>query len=542
VHLVGLLLFGCATESTPLGGPEDKNPPELKAANPPDKTINFKGNKIELEFNEFIQNTGFGQTIISPATQEKPNITANRKKLTLTIKGELQPNTTYTINFGDDIKDVNQGNLLSNFTYVFSTGNFIDSQTVNGKVTIAEDGSPADGFIVSLYPEDSVNGILNGKPLYFTKTNSSGLYKIENIKAGRYRVFALKDQNFNYLYDQPNEQIAFANETLDLTDSLPKQLDLVAFKEKKNSLKLISVKSLEPGKALIVYSAPVKSLKLSGPLVDEGYKLIEYASKDSIIVWFSNYYTKNAVLFLTANDTLLDTMRLELKVMSKDSASLVKTNLLLTENQPIKTDKSFGANNFGNVQTLYGSLKINFTRPVIEINNSKELLIIDSVMQKTEKIEFRLDEKTGMFIEFNFPRKEKTTYTLVVPDSIFKDIFGFWNKKTLWNFKTNSKEDYGNIHLKLSIADVSKTYLVSLLNGSNEIVKTFTVHNTNTFQENLTNIPSGNYHITVLEDTNANGEWDTGDFKLKIQPEKYIPVKDTYTLKGGWDLDVEVKF
>jgi uncharacterized protein (DUF2141 family) len=541
--ITAVVLYGCATESVPLGGPEDKTPPELKAANPPDKTINFKGNKIQLEFNEFIQSSsGFNQTIISPATKEKPDIKANRKTVTIKLKEELQPNTTYTINFGDDIKDINQGNLLSNFTYVFSTGSYIDSQSISGKAITAEDGNAADGYIVSLYNEDSVTGILNSKPLYFTKTNSLGIYKIQNIKPAKYRVFVLKDQNFNYLYDQPNERIGFANDAIDLTDSVPAQVNLTAFAEKKKKVSLLNVKSTEPGKAIIMYSAPINSLKLSGTLVDSGYKLSEYPTKDTLTVCFSNYYTKEAELFLTANDTLIDTVRLECKFVSKDSALAGKLKPLFIVNQSIKVDKGRDLSPSTVARALYGSLKINLTRPVTEINKSKGIQIIDSATQKALPVEYSLDEKTAQTLELNFERKEKNTYTLIIPDSCFLDIFGFWNNEIRLNFRTNAKEDYGNIHLKLSVADVSKHYVVKLLNPTDEVIKTITVHNSATIEENLTNLPAGNYHITVLEDTNGNGVWDTGSLQFRMQPEKYIPFKDVHTLKGGWDLDVEVKF
>lgn len=541
--VLAAILYSCATESTPLGGPEDKAPPELKEATPANKSIRFTEKKIELTFNEFIQGNGsFNQTIISPSLSEKLDVRANGKTVTVKLKGELHPNTTYTLNFGDDIKDINQGNILSNFTYVFSTGSYIDSQTVSGKITLAENGNAADGFIVSLYPEDSIDGILSSKPLYFAKTNSSGLYKIENIKAGRYRVFTLKDQNFNYLFDQPNEEVGFSSSILDLTDSLPKLLDLVAFKEKRKSIKFLSVKSIEPGKALIAYSAPLTSIKLGGGLAKDDYKLFEYSTKDTLILWFSNYYTENVDLFLVANDTLLDTVRLECKFVSKDSALLGKIKPLSIENQLFDGKKVVESVSLSNMQALYGSLKIKLSRPVAEINQSKALQILDSATMKTIYPRFSLEVKNDQELTLSFDRTEKTTYFLIIPDSTFKDVYGFWNKELRWKFKTNAKEDYGNIRLKLGAEDVSKTYFVQLINASNEVIKSVVLHNTISLGENLTNLAAGIYHITVLEDTNKNSEWDTGNIKLKLQPEKYLPIKDNYTLKGGWDLDVEVKF
>jgi uncharacterized protein (DUF2141 family) len=540
---IAMLLFSCATESVPLGGPEDKTPPELKAANPPNKSIRFTANRIELTFNEFIQSSSsFNQTIISPSLKEKPDIIAKGKTVIVKLKSELQPNTTYTLNFGDDIKDINQSNTLSNFTYVFSTGSFIDSQKISGKVINAEDGTPADGHIVSLYAADSVNGILSSKPLYFSKTNSSGLYTIQNVRAGFYSVFVLKDQNFNYIYDQPNEQIGFSNQLLDLTDSISQQLDLISFAEKKKKLSLLSVKSLEPGKALIAYSGEVKSLKLQGELVDNGFKIYSYPAKDSLIIWFSNYYIQKGELLLVANDTLLDTVRIELKITSKDSAAVGKPSPLSIVNQLIKGVSKADNKEIYSLQSLYGSLKTNLTRPITEINENKRLQILDSATNEIVFPEFKLDEKTSQELSFSFPRKEMRAYTLIIPDSTFKDIFGFWNKELRWNFRTNTKEDFGNIHVKVSVLDASKKYVVKLLNSANETVESVALYSTTSASKDFTNLPAGNYSITILEDTNVNGEWDTGNFLERKQPEKLTHLKDIYTLKGGWDLDIEVKF
>ena len=57
----------------------------------------------------------------------------------------------------------------------------------------------------------------------------------------------------------------------------------------------------------------------------------------------------------------------------------------------------------------------------------------------------------------------------------------------------------------------------------------------------IENVAAGTYKVIVIDDANGNGVWDTGNFKNKIQPEKIITYPSTYTLKGGWDLDVEVK-
>lgn len=541
--LVSVLIYGCATESTPLGGPEDTEPPKIKQISPPDKSTLFNERKIEIQFDEFLQAGGFAQTIISPPVEPKPDIRSNGKTVTIKFKEDLKENTTYTINFGDDIKDLNQGNVLPNFTYVFATGDYIDSQQVSGVVTNAKTGEPAEGITVMLHSPDSINPILQTKPIYFSKTNAGGMYSIKNIKAGKYQAYGLKDANFNYLYDQPSEAIAFADTLLDLTDSVPQKLDLLSFNELKRNLKFQNVKSLEPGKLILTYSGNVESLKLQGKPFKNGLQYWKYSTNDTVIIWYSDYYVKNSEIIITANDTLVDTMRLELKNIDKDSVEQLRKYSLSIVNQQntsrIVTDSA--KNN--NTQALYGLLKIELSRPITEINDFKRLQITaDSSTKDTIYPSWKLDTIKRQEISFDFLRKEKTGYTLTIPDSMLRDVFGLWNKALTWKFTTSSKDSYGNIKLKLNIADVSKRYVVRFMDSKDEEVAVYQMYGENVRIEKLSNVPATTYHVEVIEDTNGNGKWDTGDLLLRIQPEKVIRFKDTYTLKGGWDLDVEVKF
>lgn len=541
--LVSVLIYGCATESTPMGGPEDKEPPKIKQVTPADKSTLFNERKIEIQFDEFLQAGGFAQTIISPPVEPKPDIRSNGKTVTIKFKEDLKENTTYTINFGDDIKDLNQGNVLPNFTYVFSTGDYIDSQQVSGVVTNAKTGEPAESIIVMLHSPDSINPILHTKPIYFSKTNAGGMYSIKNIKAGKYQVYGLKDANFNYLYDQPSEAIAFADTLLDLTDSVPQKLDLLSFNEIKKNLKFQNVKSLEAGKLILTYSGSVQSLKLQGEAFKNGLQYWKYSTNDTVIVWYSDYYIKNSEFIITANDTVVDTMRLELKNIDKVSVEqLSKYNLSIVNQSITKRALSDSSKN-SNAQALYGSLKIELSRPITEIDESKRLQIMaDSSTKDTINPSWKLDTIRRQEISFDFARKEKTGYTLIIPDSMFRDVFGLWNKALTWKFTTASKDSYGNIKLKLNVADVSKRYVVRFMDSKDEEVAVYQMYGENVRNEKLNNVPATTYHVEVIEDTNGNGKWDTGDLLQRIQPEKVIRFKDTYTLKGGWDLDVEVKF
>lgn len=537
-----ICLANCANEKTPEGGKKDTTPPKIKKMLPANKTLHFNGDKIEITFNEYIKPTGFSQTLISPPMEKRPEFKIAGKTLVIKLKGHLRDSTTYTINFAEDIKDVNEGNVLNNFSYVFSTGDFIDSQKISGKVLLAKDNTAADGVIVSLYPQDSVNAIKRSKPFYFAKTDKSGNFQINNIKAATYRVFALKDMNYDYLYNQPNEMIGFLDSTVNLTDTIPKKIELKLFQESSGKLNYAGDKAIKPGLVQIYYSRPLQSIKLSSNIETNNDFYYSNTTKDTITYWYSKYYEKRVKLFFVANDTLNDTARIELQSFAKDSIFTNAKFKLLPENQLVTNKTGASSKEFQNTQDLYKPLKISFPRPITKISQSKAFRIYEDSVKKDLTSEFNIDEKTKQFIEFKFAKKENTDYTLEVPDSAFQDIFGIWNTKFKYKFKTTSKDNYGNLNVILKSQYPEKSYVVKILDASNDaLIKEIRFDHEAEKKVTIENVPIGTYKVTAIDDANGNGEWDTGNFKTKTQPERIITFKDTYTLKGGWDLDMEIK-
>ncbi len=540
--IAAIIQFGCANESVPQGGKKDEMPPKVKGISPQNKALHFTSDKIRITFNEYLKETGFGQTVISPPLEKQPVVHVSGKTITVNLKGKLRDSTTYTINFADDIKDLNEGNTANNFTYVFSTGDYIDSQKISGKVLLAKDNFPQEGIVVSLYPADSVNGILHSKPLYFAKTDKAGLFKFENIKANRYQIFGLKDANYNYLYDQPNELIAFSDSILDLTDSTSKPQDLYAFEDDKRKLTLNNSKSISPGFLQFYYNRPIKTFHLDAGFYTEGDFAYLNDSKDTINYWYSKAYTKFDSMFLTADDSQFDTLRMELHFIELDSLLKSSHYSLDIVNQGTVSKMDTNKRTNSNIQELYRALKINFTRPISRINEEKKLQIIEDSTTKIVNPTFVLDQKTKQSILVEFDRKENTHYTLQIPDSMFQGFLGTWNKEINYQFTTNGKTSYGNLHIALKTEHPEKYYIIRLLNANNELVKEFYFTGNGERKVSVDNILAGNYKFMVIDDENKNGEWDTGDFKNKRQAERIYTYKDNYQLKGGWDLDVEVKF
>jgi hypothetical protein len=213
-----LLLFlifwmsSCAKIVAPTGGPKDVEPPKVLSSNPPNLSTNFEGKKIEITFDEFIQLKELNQKlVVSPPVEEKPEVLVKGKSLVIEFPVELKDSTTYNIYFGDAVQDYNEGNPIENFQYVLSTGDYIDSMTVEGKVLSAFNLLPQEDVLVMLYSDFSDSIPIKNIPEYISKTDKEGFFQINNIRNDTFKIFALRDANKNYLYDLPSEEIAFAD-------------------------------------------------------------------------------------------------------------------------------------------------------------------------------------------------------------------------------------------------------------------------------------------------------------------------------------------
>ena len=199
-----LLLDSCAQISAPTGGEPDTVPPKLDSLGtiPLNYSTNFSGDKIVITFNEyFVLKNPKANVFFSPNIENGPEFIVKGKTLTVLLNNELKENTTYTINFGDAISDYTVGNKIPDFKYVFSTGDFIDSMSTQGKVIDAFTGKPIEGVVVMLYDDFSDSVVSKSKPIYYATTNKEGDYLMNYLKAGTYKLFALKDENRNYFYD-----------------------------------------------------------------------------------------------------------------------------------------------------------------------------------------------------------------------------------------------------------------------------------------------------------------------------------------------------
>ena len=207
-----VVLTSCANIIPPQGGPKDSLPPVIIKAIPLDSSKNFITNKITLAFNEFIEIQNVSENLlVSPTPKNNPTVTYKLNSLTVKLKDSLEPNTTYSLNFHDAIKDFSEGNILKGYTFIFSTGPYIDSLELHGKVILAETGKADSTLIVMLHTSDNDSSVAKEKPRYIARTDAKGNFVFKNLPPKTFYIYALKDEGGTHLYFGKDQLFAFAN-------------------------------------------------------------------------------------------------------------------------------------------------------------------------------------------------------------------------------------------------------------------------------------------------------------------------------------------
>ena len=238
IYFIFITGTGCAQIGSPTGGPRDSIPPELVSAIPKLLNTNFKGNKIILNFNEYVDVQDVqNNLLVSPLPKINPTIDFKFKIVTIKLKDSLLDNTTYTINFGNAIRDNNEGNPFKNFSYVFSTGKTIDSLQIRGSVIVAQTGKADSTIIALLYQQADDSAVQKRKPNYIAKLDSSGNFTFKYLAAGEYKIYALKDGDGGKNYNSKIEMFAFADSIVAAAENFS-PIKLYAYEEEKEEKKV----------------------------------------------------------------------------------------------------------------------------------------------------------------------------------------------------------------------------------------------------------------------------------------------------------------
>jgi len=515
------LLSGCANIQRPMGGPKDVTPPRLLKATPSNMSRNFKAKIIQLDFDEYFKLANqYTEISMSPAQDKPPEYKIKSKSLVIVLKDTLQKNTTYVINFGKAIADVNEGNVLKNFTYVFSTGPHIDSLSVSGTVTNTLTQKKEKDVTVMLFPVEK-DSLYFGKkkPAIFTSTDTAGNFSLNNLHDGDYRIYALEEKTPDRIYNKDDELIAFQKQPVHLyADTSGIQLNL--FQAEPTKFHLAIRKFDQDGKLFFVFNKHLNnpSVKIIYPPALNDQKIVEFSpTKDTANIYLKNMdFDSIRVAFFDDNKPL-------------DSASLLKGR-----------KESFSKNyafrlNISNTNKLKptSDLMVIASYPIANYDPSQITLYEDSVAVNNLNIIKDTTNIKRYIIKYKW--KQDSRYIFVADEGAFTFINGDKNKKYQKPFLIDKIENYSTLTLKVTVPDTSKQYLVEVYQDANHIIQTDKItKNTSIVYKNFL---TGKYSFKVVYDDNHNGRWDSGDVKLKRYPENIWVDPIQITLRPNWDAE-----
>ncbi len=519
IFFMSLAFYQCARKGTPTGGPKDITPPKLVKAEPENMTINFKAQKIRLYFDELVKLKDVQeQLIVSPPLKYQPLLTPQggaSKFIDITIKDTLLENTTYTLNFGQSIIDNNEGNPNSFLTYVFSTGNYIDSLELAGAVKDAYKRNVDDFISVMLYKIDSTysdSTVYKRPPSYITNTlDSAVIFKLKNLKEGRYALFAIKDAGKDNMFNQKTDKIGFINDTITLpTDSI---YLLNLFKEIPDYA--ITVPSLAAkNKISFGYYGEGKDIKINTltQLPDTVKSIVlKEPQKDTLNYWFTPF-EMDSIIFTVTNEALkiIDTFTVKNRKVGLDS-------LQLNTNQ-------------SGVLKFNSPLHIQASTPLVKVDSSK----INFIDKDSLKVSYTLVLDTlGNKMDLSFDMAPNQKYSMQLLPATVEDFFAATNDTLNYNFTTKSLADYGNLQLTLN-GSITYPIMVQLLNEKEEVQREIYTEGPQLFEFN--NLDPNNYLVRVIYDENKNKIWDTGSYIKRIQPEKVVYYPGAIEIRANWEV------
>ena len=566
--VLAVVLSSCAQIVAPGGGTKDATPPKVLKFIPDSAQLNFNSKSIYIEFDEFIALKDLNnQLLISPPLLKTPDVTIKNKSLTIELdKNEtLKPNTTYCISFGNAVQDLNENNPIENFQYIFSTGTFIDSLKLKGKVQNAFNQSTEKGIVVILYSDLSDSVVYKSHPDYFAKTDKDGAFQINNIKVGKYKLVAIKDVNNNYKYDGETESIGFADAPIDVSEKQTILIDLFQEPAKKVFLKKYIHDS--HGKVSLFFNQGSDSLRVQ-PINNDQKGVQEYLqfskNNDTLTYWIKNFINDSLILQVSNGNIVLDTV--SLKFISREDAEKSKKNpLKLKVVSSPNGNQSFDLGtelrlNFSNKledksefwQYVYATISAATLKedtltkqiPLIVYNSSISVAKLgDSVL-----VELYDDNKPYGIGDKNIANyipmkewKENTNYHLFIPPGTITDIFGLTNDSINIKFKTREEKYYGSVKLKLSLPEGRDyNYILQLQDESGNTIKE--VHVREAFQEiDYHFLAPKKYKLKLIKDLNYDHKWTSGNYLQKIQPERVIYNSELINIRSNWDAELEWK-
>ena len=520
VFLFVALAVGCAKQGMPTGGPKDTQPPKVQRSLPDSRTLSFADNQFYIEFDEYVVlKDADNNVLVSPPLKNKPEIKTKGRGVQVKIKDTLAENTTYLFQFKDAIADFNEGNLLPSLEYVFSTGSYIDSMT---------SAAPAP------------------KLAYATRCNKDGSFVFNYMAPGKYRIFAVVDENKNRQIE-PGESVAFAMDEVEsknmkdsvIVDSVLRSaadtepVELLIFTPNTDKQRVTGGDFTASGKVRLTTLLPMEA-----PVVDAGGEEVMWrlnAKRDTLTLWTLREKCDSLRLVVSDRSGIADT--LQLRWRPKRGKGTAMSQMQLGGGFEMKLNNK--------TLPFYDTLSLVFNTPLGGESGARDSLVQVKFLKDSSVVYCAAVVDSSLMrarIVYDFKQGEK--YKVAIAKDCFKDIYGRGNDSLSTAVSVTKAEEYGNLTVEVrdSTLLLPPDYItiVQLLDEKEAVVASENAF-ANVFKTPFPHLKPGKYRVRAIVDKNRNGKWDTGDFAAGIQPERVVYLPKTLDIRANWDFEEKLE-
>ena len=528
IAILCLLIFGrCAQQVSPTGGKKDTLAPNLVESIPLNKTLNFKDNRIELLFDEYVILDNITQKlIITPAIENPYTFKPNGMSVVLNFKKKFDDSTTYTLNFGDAIKDFAERNPAKNLKLVFSTGNSLDSGKVYGTVKDIRSNKPLLDALVGLYNTSDTLNVGKQKPIYFSRTDSSGHFSIENVQIKDYKLIAIDDKNRNMLYNTKDERIGFHNKTVNSgSDSMNYNLNMF-----QSDITPLKIQRTIPkvNNYTVVFNKAIEQVQVSFTNKDS----LPYILESPTQIKFFNVepHPDTTFLKLKVLDSLGTSTELaDTKVTFQTQRGKDRQRDLLSMSPSPEANKPLGTN---------FTYKLTLNKPIKFLDDKRINLITDSLSHEPLNSFPWTWNANHNILTITAKSFAKDSIKWEFPKGSVISVEGDTLPRTVIKHPVLKVEDYGVLRGSVLNTDSSSHFIIELVDEQLKVIS-----NSFTSPFTFNNVPQGKYFLRLIIDANNNKRWDSGNIEKALQPEAIVYLPEKMLIKSNFELnDINISF
>lgn len=576
------IVAACAKINSPTGGLKDKMPPKVVGSTPLNGAKNFKGKRVEISFDEYVVLDNINEKlIISPPVKKKPLVQMRGKDLVVEFADNLRDSSTYTLNFQDAIKDLNEGNILRNYQFVFATGSVIDTLSLTGNVYNSFDLEAPEKTQAYLYSSTADSAVQKRIPDYLTNVDLTGYFRINNIRPGKYRLYSIKDDDNSRTYNLPDEQFAYLDTAIIVTVEKnyippPKPVpDSTKIKKiikpvaktaqnkpvaKKEEPKVEEAPVLKGDYSLYQFTAPKKTHYLVTSKRDTKYHMYFILSLPPGSMRFdfsiagapvSSYFTEMSrardTLNVWISDSSLyskDEISTYLTYPFTDTLKITKEKLdtvLLRFVSPVRPQKNAKPrrvvlsveNNIGSGYLKPGQIIMFRSKTPFAAADTSKIKLYEQLEKQQKRMTYNLFRdslNSGiMFMKADFAVGKK--YFLLADKKSFSNIYKEYSDSAGIKFSVKEADTYSK--LTMDITNITCKMIIQLLDKSEKILAERHIEKDGSVVFPL--LDNGFYRVKAIYDLNGDGKWTTGDFAVHRQPEPVSYYKTEIELKTGWE-------